>query len=333
MKILVIGGTGLISTAVVEEALQRDLDVYILNRGHKALTFSKEVKQLVADIHDHGKVKEVLKDHIFDVIIDFIAFTVDHVKRDYELFKDKTTQYIFISSASAYQKPLPKLPITEDIPLDNPYWQYSQNKKHCETYLLNLHDPNFKVTIIRPSHTYNDQSLIFQLKSGSHPFTLIDRMLHQKRIILPDDGNSKWTLTYHKDFSKAFVDIIGNEKAYNEFFHLTSEKVYTWKEITHAIYDALNVKPNIVYIPTEFILKHFPEFEGELYGDKYASAVFDNSKIKNIAPNYTSKTEYPEIAKKAVNYYMSHVEQQTIDEEFIKRYEKLIKDYQNGDIY
>lgn len=328
MKILMIGGTGLISTAVVEEALNRDLDVYLLNRGHKKVSFSKEVHQIIADIHDHEGVKKALKNLEFDVIVDFIAFTVDHVKRDYELFKDKTTQYVFISSASAYQKPLPKLPITEDIPLDNKYWGYSQNKKYCEEYLLNLYDPNFKVTIIRPSHTYNDQGLVFQLHSGSHPFTLLDRMLHHKRIVLPDDGNSKWTLTYNKDFAKGFVDVLGNEKTYNDFFHLTSDKVYTWNEITHGIYQALNVKPNIVYIPTKFILKHFPEFEGELYGDKYASTVFDNSKIKSVAPHYTSETEYPDIAKLAVNYYLTDVSKQTIDEAFIKRYEKLIEDYQ-----
>lgn len=327
MKVLMIGGTGLISTAVVEEALQRDMDVYLLNRGHKNIIFSKPIHSIVADIHDEDAVHKALENEFFDVIIDFIAFSVDHVKRDYRLFKNKTKQYIFISSASAYQKPLPKLPITEDIPLDNKYWAYSRNKQYCETYLQGLNDREFNVTIIRPSHTYNDQGLIFQLKSGTHPYTLIDRMLKNKPIILPDQGESKWTLTYNKDFAKAFVDIFGNEKTYHDFYHLTSDKVYTWNEITHAIYQALDVKPNIIYIPTKDILKHFPEFEGELYGDKYESAIFDNQKIKSVAPNYTSITEYPDIAKLAVNYYLSHKEAQKIDDAFIKRYEKLISEY------
>lgn len=327
MKVLMIGGTGLISTAVVEEALLRNIDVYILNRGKKNISFSKPIHSLICDIHDEQAVHKALENEFFDVIIDFIAFTVDHVKRDYRLFKNKTAQYIFISSASAYQKPLPKLPITEDIPLDNKYWEYSRNKKYCEAYLQGLNDPNFNITIIRPSHTYNDQSLIFQLKSGNYPYTLIDRMINQKPIILPDQGESKWTLTYNKDFAKAFVDVLGNEKTYNDFYHLTSDKVYTWNEITDSIYQALDVAPNIIYIPTEVILKHFPEFEGELYGDKFESAIFDNQKIKNVAPNYVSKTEYPDIAKLAVNYYLSHKDAQKIDDEFIKRYEKLILEY------
>ncbi len=332
MKVLMIGGTGLISTAVVEEALSRDMDIYLLNRGNNKASFSKPVNHIIADIYDEVGVLKALGEHKFDVIVDFIAFTVDHVKRDYRLFKDKTNQYIFISSASAYQKPLPKLPITEEIPLDNKYWKYSQNKKYCEEYLLGLNDPNFNVTIIRPSHTYNDHGLIFQLKSGTHPYTMIDRMLNHKQIILPDQGESKWTLTYNKDFAKAFVDILGNKDTYQNFYHLTSEKVYTWNEIILSMYKTLKVEPNIVYIPTKEILKYFPEFEGELYGDKYESAIFDNSKIKKVAPNYTSVTEYPDIVKNAINYYLSHEELQKIDHEFIKRYEKLINDYK-GDLY
>ena len=327
MKILMIGGTGLISTAVVEESIKRGYDIYLLNRGQRPLSFSKPVKQIMEDINDEQAVNQALEGQTFDVVAQFISFTLDHVKRDYRLFRDKTDQCIFISSASAYQKPLPKHPITEDIPLDNKYWTYSQNKKYCESYLLNLNDEDFHVTIIRPSHTYNDHSLIFQLKSSNHPYTLIDRMFKGLPIILPDQGESKWTLTYNKDFAKAFVDVFGNKKTYNDYFHLTSDKVYTWNQITYAIYKVLDVKPNIIYIPTEEILKHFPEFEGELYGDKYADAIFDNTKIKSVAPNYTSVTEYPDIVSKAIKYYQQTPSAQTIDHEFINRYEQLIKVY------
>ena len=310
---------------MVEEALGRGMDVYLLNRGNKNIKFSKPVTELKADINDEQRVKELLTPYMFDVIIEFFAFTVEHVQRDYRLFKGKTKQYIFISTASAYHKPLPKCPITEDIPLENPYWAYSQNKKYAEEYLISLKDEEFNVTIVRPSHTYDDQSLIFQLKPGNHPYTLIDRMLDDQPIVLPDDGKSLWTLTYNKDFAKGFGDVFGNEMTYKDYYHLTSDKVYSWNEITESIYKALGKTPNIIYISTDDILKVFPEFKGELYGDKKANAVFDNSKIKSVAQHYVSETEYTDIAKRAVNYYLSHKDMQTIDDQFIERYEKLIK--------
>lgn len=328
MKVLFIGGTGLISTAVTNQAIQRGIDLYVMNRGHHNHDLPEQVKTIICDINEEKEVLHALKKHQFDVVVDWIAFNVDHLKRDYKLFKNKTKQYVFISSASAYQKPLPKLPITEDIPLDNKYWDYSQNKKLCEDYLLSLNDDKFNVTIIRPSHTYNDESLIFQLKSGKYPYTLIKRMLDQKPVIVPDDGKSLWTLTYNYDFAEAFLDILGNEKTYQNYYHLTSDKVYTWNALTEAVYTALDVKPNILHIPTDFILKYFPEFKGELYGDKKDSAIFDNSKIKAVASNYVSKTEYPDIVKNAVDYYLNHPKQQEIDHKFIKTYEALIKDYQ-----
>lgn len=329
MKILFIGGTGLISTAVVEEALKRDMDVFLLNRGNKEVNFSKSVKTLISDINDEQRVAELLVGHTFDVVIEFFAFTVEHVQRDYRLFKGKTKQYVFISSASAYHKPIPELPITEDIPLENPYWGYSQNKKYAEEYLLSLKDEDFNVTIIRPSHTYNDQSLVFQLKSGQYPYTMIDRILKDKPIIIPDDGKSLWTLTYNKDFAKAFVDVFKNENTYQNYYHLTSEKVYSWNEIIESIYQALNKKPNIIYISTDDILKVFPEFKGELYGDKKEDAIFDNSKIKSVAPNYVSETEYTDIVKNVVNYYLTHKEAQSIDSKFIERYERLMQMHQS----
>lgn len=330
MKVLFIGGTGLISTAVTNQATKRDIKIFVLNRGNQNKKLPKGVTSILCDINNKTAAQETLKDYTFDVVVNWIAYTKDQVKNDYELFKNKTKQYIFISSASAYQKPLPKLPITEDIPLDNKYWEYSQNKQYCEEYLLNIKDENFNVTIIRPSHTYNDQSLIFQLKSSQYPFTILKRMIDQKEIILPDDGTSLWTLTYNYDFAEAFLDMLGNEKTYNNYYHLTSDKVYDWNHLTQAVYDALDVKPRVIHIPTDFILKHFPEFKGELYGDKRESAVFDNSKIKAVAPNYVSKTEYPDIVKRAVKYYLNNKDLQVIDERFIKRYEELIKDYKQS---
>jgi nucleoside-diphosphate-sugar epimerase len=329
MKVLFIGGTGLISTAVTNQAINRGIDLYLLNRGNNNDFLPNKVKTITCDINNLEAVKKELANQTFDCVVDWIAYTVDQVKRDYNLFKNITQQYIFISSASAYQKPLPKLPITEDIQLDNPYWQYSQNKKYCEEYLLSLDDPNFNVTIIRPSHTYNDFQLIFQLSPWKYPFTILKRMIEKQPIILPDNGTSLWTLTYNEDFASAFLDVLGNQSTYNNYYHLTSDKVYTWKQITNFIYDALNIEPHIVFIPTDEILEFFPNFKGELYGDKKDSAVFDNSKIKSVAPNYKSETEYFEIAKRAVKYYLENPEVQIIDKEFNERYNQLINHHLN----
>lgn len=328
MKVLFIGGSGLISTAVTHQAIKRNIDLYVMNRGQKNDKLPPEVNIIKCDITDEKAVKKAIKKHEFDVVVNWIAYEEVDVKRDYRLFKNKTKQYVFISTASAYQKPLPELPVTEETPLDNKYWVYSQQKTMCENYLFSINNPKFNVTVIRPSHTYGDHSLVFQLKSGKYPFTLLKRMIEQKPIVLPDDGKSLWTLTYNYDFAEAFLDVLGNEKTYQNYYHITSDKVYSWNEITQSIYQALDVKPNIIYIPTDFILIYFPEFKGELYGDKKGDAIFDNSKIKSVAPHYISKTEYPDIGKRAVTYYLNTPQDQEVDLKFLKRYDFLIESYQ-----
>ncbi len=327
MKVLFIGGSGTISTQVSKLAIEKKIDLYVINRGKQNDKLPKEVKILKGDINNIDEIKKLLEGFYFDVIVSWISFTVDHVKRDYLLFKGHTKQYVFISSASAYLKPLPFLPITEDMPLGNKYWEYSENKKKCEEYLLGIHNDEFNVTIIRPSHTYDEKMIVAQLKSREYPYTMIDRMLNNKPIILTNDGKSLWTLTYSGDFAYAFLDILGNEKTYGNFYHLTSDKVYTWEKINEFICDAVGVKPNVIYIPIDFILKHFPEYKDEIYGDKLTSAVFDNSKIKSVAPHYKSVTEYSDIVKLAVRRLLDHKELQEIDEVFNQRYDALINDY------
>jgi len=324
MKVLFIGGTGLISTAVTTLAVKQSIDLYLLNRGNQNQGLPKEVTLIQADIHDHEAVKESIADHHFDVVVDWIAFTKDHVERDYRLFKGKTNQYVFISSASAYQKPLPKLPITEDIPLDNPYWTYSQDKAECEKYLQSLNDPDFNVTIVRPSHTYNDQSIVFQVQFWDHPFTLIKRILDEKPIVIPNDGTTRWTLTHHEDFAHGFLDLLGNQKAYNEAFHLTSEKVYTWNDLALAFYKALNKQPNILYLPSETIIECFPELKGPLMGDNLHDSIYDNTKVKAVAKNYASSIEYTDVIDKAIAYYRNNPNKQTVNEDFLTRYDAMI---------
>ena len=219
--------------------------------------------------------------------------------------------------------------VTRQCPLNCRHCRASaKNKKYSEEYLLQAQTDDFHVTIIRPSHTYNDKMLISQLKSNKHPFTMINRMVQDKLIIMPDDGMELWTLTYNADFAHAFVDILGNPKTYGEFYHLTSDKVYTWERINEMICEAVGVKPHIIYIPWDFIFTHFPEFKPEIYGDKYTSAVFDNSKIKAVSSHYRCETDYDNIVKKAVKYYLDNEELQIIDEEFDKRYDECILAFQ-----
>ncbi len=327
MKVLFIGGSGVISTQVSKLAINKGIDLYILNRGKQNNKLPLQAKILHGDIHHKEEIKALIAKEHFDSIVSWISFTVEDVKRDYELFKGHTKQFVFISSASAYFKPIPFIPITEEIPLGNKYWEYSENKRKCEEYLLSIHNEDFNVTIIRPSHTYDETMLISQFSSRKYPYTMIDRMLKGKPIILPDDGKSLWTLTYSGDFAHTFVDILGNSKTYGEFYHLTGEKVYTWEQINRFICEAVGVKPNVICIPTDYILKHFPEYKAEIYGDKMTSTTFDNSKIKSVTKHYQSVTEYKDIAKLAVKRLLEHKELQEIDVEFNQRYDALISEY------
>ncbi|MDC0558902.1 NAD-dependent epimerase/dehydratase family protein [Candidatus Izimaplasma bacterium] len=327
MKVLFIGGTGVISTACSRRAIDVGIDLYVLNRGNNNNKLPKEVKLLKGDYFNDQEVNELLKDHYFDAVVQWIAFTKEHVERDYRILKGKTSQYIFISSASAYVKPLPFLPITEEMPLGNKYWEYSDNKRICEEYLNKLNDDTFNITNVRPSHTYDDTKIVLQMKSWVAPYTMLDRMLKGKKIILPDGGSSKWTLTHNSDFAMSFVDILGNKQAYGESYHITSDKVYTWKEITESIYKALDITPNTISIPTEFILKMRPYLTGEFLGDKSNDLVFDNSKIKALSPNYSSKVDYDNIVKKAVAYNLDNKHVQNIDNEYNKQYDEIILAY------
>lgn len=327
MKVLVIGGSGIISTAVCKEIVHKKHDLYVLNRGNRNDKLPKKAHILISDLNDIDHTNKVLEGHYFDSVVQFISFNVDDIKRDIDLFKGRTAQYIFISSASAYLKPIPFLPVTEELELGNKYWDYSENKKQCEEYLLSQQSDDFNVTIVRPSHTYDETMLISQLKSRKAPYTMIDRILNDKQIILPDTGMSLWTLTYNKDFAKGFVDLIGNTNTYGDYYHLTSEKVYTWERINEMICEELGKIPQIIHIPTDFILNYFPEFRGELYGDKKQSLLFDNTKVKGVAKHYTSETDYNQIIPEIVAYYTENSERSVIDEEFNTRYETCIREF------
>jgi nucleoside-diphosphate-sugar epimerase len=326
MKILLIGGTGTISTAVSQRTIEQGHDLTILNRGNRTETMPKNTTFLEADINNDDAVLSQLKGRTFDVIVDFIAFTEDDIKRDIRLFKDKTKQYIFISSASCYDSSKREKPLKETVPLANKVWGYSQNKIACESYLSTLENPPFNITIIRPTHTYDKYAVPFQLTSWAHPFTVIHRILNDQAIVIPNDGNNIWTLTYNEDFAKGCVDLFGNPDAYNEAIHITSEYTYTWNELAKIVYKALNKTPNIIHVPLAKILSYFPDKKGPMQGDNTLNAHFDNTKIKHLAPHYTSETPYETIVQDALHYFLGDENKQTIDESFNKRYDNLVQD-------
>jgi len=326
MKILLIGGTGLISKAVSKKIVERGDELYLLNRGHHNDLAPKEAHLIIGD-YRKDDLKELFKGMHFDVVANYIAFTEEDVKRDVEVFAGLTDQYVFISSASAYQKPVRDFPITEKTPLDNQYWEYSDNKIKCERYLRSVDIDGFHITIVRPSHTYDATKLIALLKDHANQYGIIDRILKEKPYIIPGDGTSLWTLTFNEDYAELFVPLLGEKRAYGEDYHITSDFVYTWEQIYEFFCDALGKKPNPIHIPTDYIVKHLPEFAGELYGDKMHSAIFDNRKVKVFNPTYEAKYSYKDIAKKAVAHYMNNKELQTVNDAFEARLDALIEAY------
>jgi len=252
MKILFIGGTGLISSACSDLAVERGHELFLLNRSSSdKYPANKNATVLQADIHiDSAHLPALLADHRFDAVVDFIAYTPGDIDRDISFFRDKTDQFVFISSASAYQKPVKKYLLTEETPLENPYWDYSRNKIACEEKLMNEYRSNgFPVTIIRPSLTYGPTQIPFCVGNWLHPWTVIDRMQRGQKVIIPGDGTSLWVLTWNADFAKGLIGLLGNKKALGEAFHITSDQVLSWDQIYLEAYQALGQTPNVVHIP------------------------------------------------------------------------------------
>lgn len=326
MNVLVIGGTGIISTYVVKKCLSMGMEITVLNRGNKADSLPAGVSQLIGDINNETESKALLEGKHYDCVIQFVAFTVDQVKRDVRLFQGKTNQYIFISSASAYQKPVQDYPITEQTPLDNPYWEYSRNKAACETYLTQQKD--LTTTIIRPSHTYNNQMIMVPVARWGYEYAHIKRLIEGLPVIIPGDGTSLWTITHASDFANSFVYVIGNPNTYHQTYHITAEKYYTWEQLTHITASALGVKANIIHIPSDFIIRHIREMEGPLLGDKTWSTIFDNSKIKSISKDYTSIVGYEDVVQDVIQYYQTYKNNQKVSLEFESLYDHVIKEYQ-----
>ena len=317
MKALFIGGTGTISTEITRLCVKQGWEMTLLNRGKSSQHVPEGVRVICADVHDEKAVRAALGDERFDVVADFIAFTVEHIERDIRLFSGKCGQYFFISSASAYQKPLSSPWITESTPLHNPYWEYSRNKTDCENVLMKAYrEDGFPVTIIRPSHTYCERSIPVALHGKYGSYQVIQRMREGKPVIIPGDGTTLWTCTHSRDFAVAFAGLMGNVHALGEAYHITSDESMTWNQMYLAIANALGVKLRAVHIASETLGMLCSDWVGALLGDKSNSVLFDNSKIKRAVPRFCATTRYDQGVREALAYIDSHPECQQLDPEF-----------------
>jgi nucleoside-diphosphate-sugar epimerase len=331
MKALFVGGTGVISSAVSRCAVERGIELSLLNRGQRGEFFPRGAKQIVADHRDRAAVKEALRGRSFDVVADWIAYTPEQAAADIELFSGHVGQFIFISSASAYQKPATHYLITESTPLANPYWQYSRDKIACEElFMREYRERGFPVTIVRPSLTYGVTQIPAAVGSWDHPWTLVDRMREGRPVIVPGDGTSLWTMTHNSDLAKGFVGLMGNVRATGHAFHITSDEVLTWDQIYGLIGAAAGARPEIVHVTSDFIAAFSPDDLGSLLGDKAQCGVFDNSKIRRFVPGYVATVPFAEGIRESVRWFEKHPERCTIDEAFNALSDRIINAHQSG---
>ncbi len=329
MRILLIGGTGTISTAVTALLSNRSLDkVWVLNRGNRADALPEGVHQIIADAYDKQSFEKAVDGMEFDVACYFIGFDVNQVAIAHDVLASKVKQFIFISSASAYQKPSKSWLITEDVPLENPYWDYSRKKAACEKYLMSRYnEEGFPVTIVRPSHTYCERSVPVGIHGKSKCWPFLKRMIEGKPIIVHGDGSSLWAMTDSRDFARAFVGLFGKEKAIGQAFHITTDESLTWDQIYRDIAKALSInlgkeiKPILCHVSSDMIIREghkfgYDDMEGNLLGDKAVSVVFDNSKIKSVVPGFKAEISHLDGTIRAVRYMLDHPELQEEDPEF-----------------
>jgi nucleoside-diphosphate-sugar epimerase len=333
MKLLIIGGTGLISSACSELAIQRGHELFLVNRSASTkFPAPKGATVLQADVYvESTDLAALLAGHRFDAVVDFLSYTPKDISRNISLFRGRTDQFVFISSASAYQKPPKHYLITEETPLENPYWQYSRDKIACEELLMkSFHTERFPATIIRPSLTYGPSQIPFCGGSWLHPWTMIDRMKRGEKVIVPGDGTSLWVLTWNADFAKGLIGLLGNKKAIGEAFHITSDQVLSWNQIFLEAYQALGQAPNVIHIPSDLIAAYDEHALGSLIGDKSNSVVFDNGKIKRFVPDFNCEVDWAEGLRRGLAWFESHPQFQTIDIESNRLWDKIISGYEKA---
>ncbi len=324
MKVLFIGGTGVISSACSRLAVERGIDLYLLNRGKTSRPIPKGVRVLHGDIRDKQSAWDVLRGYEFDAVVDWIGFVPEHIETDIDLFRGRTGQYIFISSASAYQTPPASLPVTESTPLDNPCWDYSRNKIACEERLVRAYrEEKFPITIVRPSHTYDETNI--PVHGG---YTVIDRMRKGKQVIVHGDGASLWVLTNNRDLARGLVGLLGNSHASGQAFHITSDEVLTWNQIHEILARAAKAEARLVHVPSDLIAAFDPIWGPSLLGDKAHSMIFDNTKIKRIVPDYVAVTPFSQGAEEILAWFDADPARQMVDETFDHLLDKIIAAYE-----
>jgi nucleoside-diphosphate-sugar epimerase len=324
MKVLFIGGSGVISSACSALAVERGIELTVLNRGKTALRpLPPEVRTVHADVRDPAAVRDALGDADFDAVVDWLAFTPDHIRADLDQFRGRTGQFVFISSASAYQTPPERVPVLESTPLRNPFWQYSRDKIACEDLLVAAYrDEGFPVTIVRPSHTYDRTMVPFD---GG--WTALARMRAGREVVVHGDGTSLWTLTHHEDFARGFVPLLGHPRTLGEAFHITSDDAPTWNQIARALAAALGVEARIVHVPSDAIAAADPEWGAGLLGDKAHSMIFDNSKLKSVVPGWVATIPFEQGAREIVAWYDEDPTRQQTDAELDAVMDRLVEAY------
>jgi len=323
VKVLFIGGTGIISRACAELALARGLDVTLLNRGARSVVAGARLIQ--GDIHDPA-IASRLEGTRWDAVVDFIAFKPEEIAPRQALFGGRTDQYVFISSASTYQKPASHYLITESTPLVNPYWDYARDKIACEEALLRAYrESAFPITIVRPSYTYDRTLVPLAVNAWGKTFTVVDRMRRGVPVIVPGDGLTLWTMTHSRDFAKGLVGLLGHRGALGHAFHITSDEVLSWNQLYQAVADAAGVSaPKLVHLATDFIAAGVPEAAGSLLGDKANCAVFDNSKIKRFVPEFQASTRFCDGIRESVAWFDADPARRIIDEQANARWDALL---------
>jgi len=331
MKVLFIGGTGNISLAVTQLAAARGIELTLLRRGQRTAEVPEGVRTIVADISDETAVNTELGDRHFDAVVDWIAFTPDQIERDIRLFRGRCDQFVFISSASAYQRPVGDYLITESTPLANPFWQYSRDKIACEERLMVAYrDESFPITIVRPSLTYGNTQIVLAVNSWQRSFTAIDRMRKGKKVIVPGDGSSLWCITHNSDFAKGFVGLLGHRQAIGHAFHITSDEVMTWDQFYRITAEAAGVEARIVHIASDFLGACDPGEIGSLTGDKASSVVFDNTKIKRFVPDYCATVPFAQGIQRTIDWFDADPARRVIDQEANAAWDKTVEAYEAG---
>lgn len=325
MRVLFIGGTGFISTAVSRQAIAKGIELYLLNRGSRLANLPGG-HSLTADVHRFEDVRTAMRDLEFDAVVDWIAYMPDDIERDLALFRGRVKQFVFISSASAYQKPPAHYLITESTPLHNPYWEYSRGKIACEERLMKAYrEEGFPVTIVRPSLTYDPN---FPIAIGGWGcYTLADRLKKGLPIIVHGDGSSLWVVTHADDFGRGFLGLLGNLQALGHAFHITSDEVLTWDQIYQTIATALGVEARIVHIPSDFIARVAPQLAGTLFGDKMWSTVFDNSKIKTFVPGFQATIPFRDGIRQTLAWFAMDEKRRRVDEAVNTEMDRILKVY------